>query len=96
MARDTQGILIPLWIGWCENSPIGTAGRPPNEPLSQCAREVPNLGNIRSDVKVDGISVAKLDVRMSDIWVIRLWYEFSSVRLSSRNDDGRLRILEVL
>jgi hypothetical protein len=65
VARDTQGILIPLWIGWCENSPIGTAGRPPNKPLSQCAREVPNLGNIRSDVKVDGISVAKLDVRMS-------------------------------
>lgn len=59
-----QGILIPLWIGWCDNSP-GTTGRPPNESLSQCAREVANLGAIRSDIKVDGIPIAKLDVRMS-------------------------------
>lgn len=64
---STQGILIPLWIGWCDNSPISMPGLPPNEPLSQCAREETNLGNIRSDVKVDGIPVAKLDVRMSMI-----------------------------
>lgn len=64
---STQGVLIPLWIGFCENSPVGAVGRPPNEPLWVCARETTNLGNIRSDVKVDGIPVAKLDVRMSMI-----------------------------
>jgi hypothetical protein len=37
----------------------------PNEPLAKCAREQANLGNIRSDVVVDGIPVAKLDVKMS-------------------------------
>jgi hypothetical protein len=59
-----QGIIIPLWIGWCDTS------EHPNysgEQLTKCAREEYNLGNIRSDVKVDGLPVAKLDVRMSMI-----------------------------
>jgi hypothetical protein len=60
--QSTQGILIPLWIGWCDSSPEGQA---PTEPIWKCAREGSNLGNIRSEVKVDGVSVAKLDVRMS-------------------------------
>lgn len=60
--QSTQGILIPLWIGWCDSSPEGQA---PTEPIWKCAREGSNLGNIRSEVNVDGIPVATLDVRMS-------------------------------
>jgi hypothetical protein len=56
-----QGILVPLWVGWCENSNGRTSTE---EQLAKCAKEA-NLGNIRSDVKVDGIPVAKLDVRQT-------------------------------
>ena len=61
-----QGIMIPLWIAW------GSTGDPghehdSDEQLTKWAREGSNLGNIRSDVKVDGLPVAKLDVRMSMI-----------------------------
>jgi hypothetical protein len=57
-----QGIIIPMWIAWCDSS------ERPNysyEQLTKCAREQFNLGNIRSDVKLDGVPIAKLDVRMS-------------------------------
>ncbi len=59
-----QGILIPLWIAWCDSGDPRTSQQYQNE-LSKCAREVANLGNIRSDVRVDGNSVARLDVRLS-------------------------------
>lgn len=59
---STQGIFVPLWIGWCDSS-IG--GERLNEPFAKCAREEINLGNIRSDVRVDGTPVAQLDVKMS-------------------------------
>jgi hypothetical protein len=62
-----QGIMIPLWIAWCDNSGADDPRHKSysDEQLTKCAREQYNLGNIRSDVKVDGLPVAKLDVRMS-------------------------------
>jgi hypothetical protein len=59
-----QAVMIPLWVAWCDNTPGGRE-RDPNVPLSKCAREEYNLGNIKSDVLVDGKQVARLDVRMS-------------------------------
>jgi hypothetical protein len=61
---SNQGIMIPMWIAWCSTSNKGHE-HDSDEQLTKCAREVFNLGNIRSDVLVDGIPVAKLDVRMS-------------------------------
>jgi hypothetical protein len=64
---SSQGIMIPLWIAECDNS----GGDDPrhksysDEQLTKCAREQYNLGNIRSDVKVDGLPIAKLDVKQS-------------------------------
>ena len=64
---SNQGIMIPLWIAECDNS----GGDDPrhksysDEQLTKCAREQYNLGNIRSDVKVDGQPIAKLDVKQS-------------------------------
>jgi hypothetical protein len=64
---SSQGIMIPLWIAECDNS----GGDDPrhksysDEQLTKCAREQYNLGNIRSDVKVDGQPIAKLDVKQS-------------------------------
>lgn len=63
---STQGILIPLWIAWCSTGDPGHE-HDSDAQLTKCAREGSNLGNIRSDVKVDGVPLAKLDVKMSMI-----------------------------
>jgi hypothetical protein len=55
---SNQGIIIPLWIGWCDT------GGNKDVNLTECARRQ-NLGNIGSEVKVDGVPIAKLDVRQS-------------------------------
>jgi hypothetical protein len=68
-----QGIIIPLWIGWCDAPELKRFQTPSSNPaimdqqLSECAKEVYNLGNIGSVVKVDGAPVANLDVKLSMI-----------------------------
>ena len=63
---SAQGIIVPMWIAWCSTGDPGHE-HDSDEQLTKCAREGSNLGNIRSDVKVDGVPVAKLDVKMSMI-----------------------------
>lgn len=58
---SNQGIFLPLWAGWADHD---TAGSCQVSNLPECAK-LENLGNIISDIKVDGVPVAKLDVRMS-------------------------------
>jgi hypothetical protein len=59
-----NGIIVPLWVGWCDSGSSGKNST--EEQLAKCAKEQ-NLGNIRSDVKVDGLPVAKLDVKQTVI-----------------------------
>jgi hypothetical protein len=58
---SNQGIMVPFWVGWADHDNPGACSV---INLPECARLL-NLGNIVSDMKVDGIPVAKLDVRLS-------------------------------
>ncbi len=66
-----QGIMIPLWIAWCDNKNDLSKLRDPSalgvsldHQLTDCSR-LYNLGNIKSNVIVDGVPVARLDVTQS-------------------------------
>jgi hypothetical protein len=59
---SNQGIMIPLWDGWCDKTEHPNYS---DAQLTECAREEYNLGNILSKVSVDGVPIANLDVRLS-------------------------------
>ena len=58
---SSQGIIVPLWIGWCD---AGGQEGASAEQLTVCAKRQ-NLGRIISEVKVDGLPIANLDVTQS-------------------------------
>jgi hypothetical protein len=58
-----QAIFVPLWIAWCDsgNDADYKIDRPAKT-WAECARERYNTGHIKSEAKVDGSYVAKMDV----------------------------------
>ena len=75
-----DAIMIPLWIGWCDikgDAPFINTRDPDktiDQQLSECALEQYNQGKIVSNVKVDGIPVAKVDVPGSRIQRSRIYH----------------------
>jgi hypothetical protein len=58
-----QAVLVPLWIAWCDSGNDADYNiNPPEKSWAECARERYNTGHIKSEAKVDGSYVAKMDV----------------------------------
>lgn len=74
---STQGIIIPLWVAFMEDS-TPEFHNYTYEQLSKAAREMFNLGAVTSLVKVDGNPIAKLDV-VSSMRSGKLDYKINSM-----------------
>jgi hypothetical protein len=59
--NSTQGIIVPVFIGWCDTSPDNEGNVQPINQLLQCARDA-NSGEIDAVVKVNGTTIAELHV----------------------------------
>ena len=62
---SSQGIMIPLWVAWCDNITDKDrirANANLSQELSRCARDYYSVGDIDSNVKIDGVPLADLDV----------------------------------
>lgn len=61
-----QGIMIPLWPGWCDSGTDKDYKMTyPEKTWTDCARERYNIGHIRAEALVDGHNIAKMDVQLS-------------------------------
>jgi len=58
---STQGIMVPLWTGFYDESASVEHKNDSYEQLSQQARKEVNLGTVNSQVKLDGVTIAVLD-----------------------------------
>lgn len=60
---SNQAILIPLWIAWCDSgNDADYKLDPPEKTWAECARERYDTGHIKSEAKIDGHSLGKMDV----------------------------------
>jgi hypothetical protein len=61
---SNQAVFVPLWIAWCDSgNDADYKIDPPEKTWAECARERYNTGNIKSEVRLDGSIVAKMDVQ---------------------------------
>jgi hypothetical protein len=79
---SNQGIMIPLWTAFMEDS-FNEKGEQPHkgysyEQLSKASREEADLGAVTSKVKVDGREIAKLD-EVSSMKAGKLDYKINSM-----------------
>jgi hypothetical protein len=61
---SSQGIMIPMWIAWCDSSETPPVTK---EKLADCALARYNIGEITSHVEVDGKPTAELHVKVEPI-----------------------------
>jgi hypothetical protein len=60
---SNQAVFVPLWIAWCDNGNDADYNiEKPEKTWAECARERYNTGHIKSEARLDGNVLAKMDV----------------------------------